>query len=147
MLQIDAECPPRPGMSIDVNTAMVDYTLLYRIVDDIVYRLPAQSASGPDLISLLLAARDPETGAPMSRRFEADAEQAHPRYAYFPFAGGLRGCIGGHFAMTEAIVAIATLWGRFSVTSESAEIPLLTHITLRPAGPVWCRFELQSTLE
>ena len=49
--------------------------------------------------------------------------------------------------MTEAIVAIATLWGRFSVTSESAEIPLLTHITVRPASPVWCRFELQSTLE
>ena len=65
-------------MSIDVNTAMVDYTLLYRIVDDIVDRRPAQSASGPDLISLLLAARDPETGVPMSRRFEADAEQAHP---------------------------------------------------------------------
>jgi tRNA-Thr(GGU) m(6)t(6)A37 methyltransferase TsaA len=72
-------------------------------------------------------------------RFEPAAEQARPRYAYFPFAGGLRGCIGGHFAMTEAVVAIATLLARFRVISESADIRLLTDITLRPAGPVWCR--------
>jgi hypothetical protein len=39
------------------------------------------------------------------------------------------------------------LLARFSVASEAPEIPLLTHITLRPAGPVWCRFDLQSTLE
>jgi cytochrome P450 len=76
-------------------------------------------------------------------RFEPAAEQARPRYAYFPFAGGLRGCIGGHFAMTEAVVAVATLLARFSVASESLEIPLLTNITLRPAGPVWCRLTLR----
>jgi cytochrome P450 len=76
-------------------------------------------------------------------RFEPAAEQARPRYAYFPFAGGLRGCIGGHFAMTEAVIAIATLLARFSVTSESTDIPLVTNITLRPAGPVRCRLELR----
>jgi cytochrome P450 len=74
-------------------------------------------------------------------RFEVDAEQSRPRYACFPFAGGLRGCIGGHFAMTEAIVAIATLLARFSVAAESPQVPLLTDITLRPAGPVWCRLD------
>jgi cytochrome P450 len=78
-----------------------------------------------------------------SARFEPAAEQAHPRYAYFPFAGGRRGCIGGHFAMTEAVVAIATLLARFSVASDAPDIPLLTHLTLRPAGPVWCRLELR----
>ena len=36
------------------------------VVDDIIDRRSAESASGRDLISLLLAARDPETGAPMS---------------------------------------------------------------------------------
>jgi cytochrome P450 len=74
-------------------------------------------------------------------RFEPAAEQARPRYAYFPFAGGLRGCIGGHFAMTEAVIAVATLLARFWVTSESVDIPLLTDLTLRPAGPVWCRLD------
>jgi cytochrome P450 len=76
-------------------------------------------------------------------RFEPAAEQARPRYAYFPFAGGLRGCIGGHFAMTESIVAIATLLARFSVSSEPPDIPLSTDITLRPVGPVLCRLELR----
>ncbi len=41
---------------------------LYRIVDDIIDRRSDVPTSGPDLISLLLAARDPETGAPMSRQ-------------------------------------------------------------------------------
>lgn len=76
-------------------------------------------------------------------RFEPAAEQARPKYAYFPFAGGLRGCIGGHFAMTEAVVAIATLLARFSAVSEAPEIPLETDITLRPAGPVLCRLNLR----
>jgi cytochrome P450 len=67
------------------------------------------------------------------------------RYAYLPFAGGLRGCIGGHFAMMEAVIAIATLLARFSVISESPDIPLLTDLTLRPAGPVRCRLELRQT--
>jgi cytochrome P450 len=84
---------------------------------------------------------EPQLFDPM--RFEPAAEQARPRYAYFPFSGGPRGCIGGYFAMTEAVIAIATLLGRFSVTSESPEIPLLTGITLRPAGPVRCRLDLR----
>jgi cytochrome P450 len=45
--------------------------------------------------------------------------------------------------MTEAVIAIATLLARFSVTSESTDIPLVTNITLRPAGPVRCRLELR----
>jgi hypothetical protein len=45
--------------------------------------------------------------------------------------------------MTEAVVAIATLLARFSVASESPEIPLLTDITLRPAAPVRCRLDLR----
>ena len=51
-------------------------------------------------------------------RFDAGAEAARPRYAYFPFAGGLRGCIGEHFAMTEAVTAIATLLARYTLRSE-----------------------------
>ena len=70
----------------------------------------------------------------------------HQKLAYFPFAGGLRGCIGGYFAMTEAVVAIATLLARFSVASESPEIPLLTNITLRPAGPVRCRLYVRQSI-
>jgi cytochrome P450 len=69
-------------------------------------------------------------------RFAATTEAARPRYAYFPFAGGLRGCIGEHFAMTEAVIATATLLARYALRSGAGTITLRTDLTLRPAGPV-----------
>jgi cytochrome P450 len=71
-------------------------------------------------------------------RFDADVEAARPRYAYFPFAGGLRGCIGEHFAMTEAVTVVATLLARYALRSEPDAVELRTDLTLRPAGPVHC---------
>ena len=41
---------------------------LYGAVDAIIDRRSGESTAGPDLISMLLAARDPETDAPMSRQ-------------------------------------------------------------------------------
>jgi cytochrome P450 len=112
------------------------------------YRIPAGSII---LLSQWTTHRRPDLWPEPRRfdptRFEPAAEQPRPRYAYFPFAGGLRGCIGGHFAMTEAVIAIATLLARFSVVSESPDIPLLTGITLRPAGPVRCRLDLRQSEE
>ncbi len=87
---------------------------------------------------------DPERFDP--GRFEPSLEAGRPRYAYFPFAGGLRGCIGAHFAMTEAVVAVTTLLARFSVTSEPVDIPLSTDITLRPGAPVHCHVRRRSAI-
>jgi len=70
-------------------------------------------------------------------RFAPDREAARHRFAYFPFGGGPRACIGSQFAMLEATIAIAVLLQRFSVHSEHGAVPLDTHgITLRPRGPV-----------
>jgi cytochrome P450 len=78
---------------------------------------------------------DAETFAP--DRFTADAEAARHPYAYFPFGGGPRACIGSHFAMLEATIAVATLLGRFTIHSQLDDVPLDTEgITLRPKGPV-----------
>jgi cytochrome P450 len=70
-------------------------------------------------------------------RFAPDREAARHRFAYFPFGGGPRACIGSQFAMLEATIAIAVLLQRFSVRSEHGPVALDTHgITLRPRGPV-----------
>ncbi len=58
-----------------------------------------------------------------------------PKYAYYPFGGGARVCIGEAFAWTEAILLLATIaqrW-RFAI---SATPELEPRITLRPKGLV-----------
>ena len=70
-------------------------------------------------------------------RFTAEREAARHPYAYFPFGGGPRACIGSHFAMLEATIAVAQLLQRLRICSEDEHVPLDTQgITLRPKGPV-----------
>jgi cytochrome P450 len=78
---------------------------------------------------------DPEAFDP--GRFTAQREAARHPYAYFPFGGGPRACIGSHFAMLEATIAVALLLQRFRIRSEHEHVPLDTQgITLRPSGAV-----------
>jgi cytochrome P450 len=49
-------------------------------------------------------------------RFSADNEKNIPKYAYLPFGGGPRVCIGNAFAMMEARLIIATLLPHFHLT-------------------------------
>jgi cytochrome P450 len=56
-----------------------------------------------------------------------------PRFAYLPFGGGPRACIGNSFAMMEAVLLLAAIsqkW-RFSLLPDHPVIPLPT-VTLRP---------------
>ncbi len=46
-------------------------------------------------------------------RFANDAEKRWPRYAYFPFGGGPRVCIGNSFALMEARLILATVASRY----------------------------------
>jgi len=79
--------------------------------------------------------QEPETFDPT--RFTPEREQTRHRYAYFPFGAGPRMCIGSHFAMLEAVIAVAVLLQRCTVYSELADIPTDTEgLTLRPHAPV-----------
>lgn len=49
----------------------------------------------------------------MPERFSPEAEKQLPRYAYMPFGGGPRVCIGNSFAMMEAKLILAGLLKRF----------------------------------
>jgi cytochrome P450 len=65
-------------------------------------------------------------------------ERSLPRFAYYPFGGGPRICIGNHFAMMEAILAVVTLVRRFHIRLVNPDAPmkLLASITLRPQHPI-----------
>jgi cytochrome P450 len=56
-----------------------------------------------------------------------------PRYAYFPFSGGPRVCLGSTFAMQEALLVLATVAQRFHFTLVPGQrIRPKPCITLRP---------------
>lgn len=54
---------------------------------------------------------DPETFDP--ERFTPERSAGRPRYAYFPFSGGPRQCIGNDFATMEATLVLATVARRY----------------------------------
>jgi cytochrome P450 len=38
-----------------------------------------------------------------------------PRFAYFPFGGGIRSCIGETFAVQEGVLALATIFQKWNI--------------------------------
>lgn len=66
-------------------------------------------------------------------RFSPANEEARPRYAYFPFGGGPRQCIGNAFAMMEAQLIVAAVLQRFRPWLVPGHpVAPETLITLRP---------------
>ena len=55
-------------------------------------------------------------------RFNAENEPNIPRYAYFPFGGGPRICIGNAFAMMEAQLILATVAQHYSLKLDPAQV-------------------------
>jgi cytochrome P450 len=78
---------------------------------------------------------DPERFDP--ERFTPKRVAARPRYAYFPFSGGPRQCIGNEFALMEAQLAVAMTVQRYRLALVSDEpIEPEVRVTLRPRGGV-----------
>jgi cytochrome P450 len=105
------------------------------------YRVPKGSLVTVNTYALHRDARffpDPERFDP--ERFAKGWEERGARYAYLPFGGGPRICIGNSFAMMEARLILATLAQRFRMSVEPpADVPAVQKVTLRPASPVRMR--------
>lgn len=77
----------------------------------------------------------PQDFAPQ-RWLEPKAQEL-PRFAYFPFGGGPRTCIGNHFAIMEAVLVLVTLCQRANFAqAEGHSLELHPSVTLRPVGGV-----------
>jgi cytochrome P450 len=98
------------------------------------YRMPAGTTA---LMSQWVMHRDPRYHENPERfepdRWTAEYEKALPRFAYFPFGGGPRQCIGAGFAMAEACLILATVAQRFRMDlAPGQRIEPYASITLRP---------------
>ncbi len=83
---------------------------------------------------------DPETFRP--ERWEGGLQKRLPRFAYFPFGGGPRVCIGNAFAMMEATLLLSTVARRFRLRVKmEGPLRLQPSVTLRPRDRLHARVE------
>jgi cytochrome P450 len=123
-------CPPAPAVG---RTVMADIE-----VDG--YRLPAGTAA---IVGIYAMHRDPALWEDPLRfdpdRFTPERSKGRNRWQYLPFGGGPRGCLGDHFAMLEATLALATILRRVKVLSLSTDFPTITPLTMIAAAPIRAR--------
>lgn len=108
------------------------------------YRIPAG-----DLVVLLPYVthrhrdfwEDPETFDPT--RFLPERRRAVSRWAYFPFGGGRRICLGQHFALMEAQLVLAMVASRLDLHRADGGPAEDAYVTLRPTGHVPMRVTLR----
>jgi cytochrome P450 len=120
-------CPPAPGVGrLAVRDIAVDG-----------YRVEAGSVVG---IGIYAVHRDPALwDHPLvfdPDRFSAENSQRRNRWQFVPFAGGPRACIGEHFAMLEATLALATIVRLTEIRSADDDFPLKVPYTMVAAGPI-----------
>jgi cytochrome P450 len=78
---------------------------------------------------------EPEQFCP--ERFLQGHDRERPKFAYFPFGGGPRACIGNTFALIEGALVLAGLSQRFAFRpADDREVEIDTTFVLRPKGAV-----------
>ncbi|MDQ1693059.1 MAG: hypothetical protein QOH85_594, partial [Acidobacteriaceae bacterium] len=107
------------------------------------YRFPSGTYF---FFSQYITQRDPEYFPDPLRfdpeRFMPGAKASRPKFAYFPFGGGGRQCIGESFAWMEGVLILATIAQQWRLTLlPDQRIDVQPKITLRPKYPVQMRVE------
>jgi cytochrome P450 len=87
--------------------------------------------------------QEPEEFRP--ERWTDDFARRLAKFAYFPFGGGPRLCLGNRFAMMEAVLLLATITQRVRLTLLPGHVvTLVPSLTLRPGGGMPVRIERRS---
>lgn len=82
--------------------------------------------------------KDPLTFNP--DRWKGDFRKKLPRFAYFPFGGGPRICIGSRFAMMEVMLMLGTIVRKFDIERlMDRPVTPVASVTLRPTGGIWVK--------
>ena len=76
-------------------------------------------------------------------RFNPENSKGRDRWQYIPFGAGPRSCIGDHFAMLEATLALATIVQRAEIRSLDDDFPLATPFTMVAAAPIRARVHVR----
>lgn len=120
-------CPPGPA---NPRTAMQD-------IDVDGYRVPAGSLV---VYGVYAVQRDPALWDRADEfdpdRFLGPAAKVRDRWQFVPFGGGPRSCIGDHFAMLEATLALATILRRVEIESLDDRFPVDMPFTMLAAEPI-----------
>jgi cytochrome P450 len=75
-------------------------------------------------------------------RWTPEARQARPKFAYFPFGGGARLCIGERFAWLEGVLLLAAIGRKWKLRLEPGHpVEILPLITLRTRYGMRMRIE------
>jgi len=136
-----ADCRRLPYVDAIFQEAMRLYPPAWLIgraaAEDIEVGDIAVPAGATILMSPWLVHRDPRWWSdPLEfrpARWLAPAER--PRFAYFPFGGGQRICVGNHFARMEGVLVLAAWLQALTLSPvEGFEMTLAPSVTLRPAA-------------
>ena len=105
------------------------------------YRIPAKAQL---FMFQWVTQRDPRYFSEPNRfypeRWTEEFSNSLPKYAYFPFGGGPRACIGNYFAMMEVVLLLATIGQRFQFSLlPEHKVSLMPSMSLRPAEGIHVR--------
>jgi cytochrome P450 len=137
-----ADLPELPWTAAVIDEAMRLHPPAYMIGREVVrdveiggFELPASSVV--DVYIRGIHRRADYYPAPLAfqpERMLPDAKKARPRHHYLPFGAGPRVCIGAHFALMEAQLALATMVQQARIRPLRAVVAPEPLVTLRPRG-------------
>jgi cytochrome P450 len=111
------------------------------------YRVPAGTLV---LFAIMAVQRDPRLwDRPLEfdpDRFSPENSKGRDRWQYLPFGGGPRSCIGDHFAMLEATLALATIIRRVEVYAVDDDFPIALPFTMVADGPIRARVRARESV-